>query len=151
MNIIEFSNDDIFKSDAEALVNPVNCVGIMGKGLALQFKQRFPKNFEHYQNWCKEKPTAGCIMCFKTDLEQPKYIINFATKNHWRDKSSLIDIEEGLKILINIISFHKINSIAIPALGAGLGGLDWNEVKPLISDIMRSFQPDVHTIIYPPR
>ncbi|MDJ0835751.1 MAG: macro domain-containing protein [Acidobacteriota bacterium] len=150
--MIEYKSGDLLREDAEALVNTVNCVGVMGRGIALQFKKAFPKNFEAYALACKHgdvKP--GRMFVYATSqLTNPKYVINFPTKRHWRGKSRIQDIEAGLEDLIKVISEKNICSIALPPLGSGLGGLDWAEVK---SRIERAFKPisDVKVIIFEPK
>lgn len=125
---------DILKADAEALVNTVNCVGVMGRGIALQFKKKFPKNFDAYERACDAgELTLGKVHVFDTgEMFNPRYIINFPTKNHWRAHSKIEDIVAGLKSMVAVIRERKIKSIAIPPLGCGLGGLDWSDVRPLI-------------------
>lgn len=149
--MIEYKTGDILQEDAEALVNTVNCVGIMGRGIALQFKNAYPANFKEYAAACKKgKVQPGQMFVFDTQrLLNPRYIINFPTKRHWRGKSRIEDIQAGLKDLGNIIRKHGIRSIALPPLGSGLGGLEWQEVRPLIESAMRLLA-DVHIIIYEP-
>lgn len=129
--MIEFKTGNIFESDAEDLVNTVNCVGVMGRGIALQFKNKYPENFKAYQQACKQellKP--GKMFVFETEqIVLPKWIVNFPTKRHWRGKNRIEDIESGLIDLANFIQEKNIHFIAIPPLGASLGGLDWNEVR----------------------
>ena len=134
MSKIGFKTGDILQADAEALVNAVNCVGIMGRGIALQFKNAFPENFKAYEAACaRDEVWPGRMFVFETGfLANPKYIISFPTKQHWRDKSRMEDIDSGLKALADAITKHGIRSIAIPALGSGLGGLQWGEVRPRI-------------------
>ena len=129
--MIRFKTGDIFGEDAEALVNTVNCVGVMGRGLALQFKRRFPDNFRAYAAKCKlQEIEPGRVFVFETSLlDGPRYIINFPTKRHWRGKSRLEDIQSGLKSLETETRERRIRSIAIPALGSGLGGLRWSDVR----------------------
>jgi O-acetyl-ADP-ribose deacetylase (regulator of RNase III) len=118
-----------------AVDNTVNCVGIMGKGIALQFKQKWPENFKAYDKACKAKEVhLGKMLLHElgTLAGKPHYIINFPTKDHWRGKSQIQFIEDGLKDLVAVIKQHNIRSIAIPPLGCGNGGLNWNEVRPLI-------------------
>jgi len=131
---MDFKTGDILASNAEALVNTVNCVGIMGRGIALQFKKKFPANFKAYAAACeREDVQPGQMFVFSTGwLTGPKYIINFPTKRHWRGDSRLEDIESGLAALRNVILERGIQSIAVPPLGSGLGGLNWREVRPLI-------------------
>jgi O-acetyl-ADP-ribose deacetylase (regulator of RNase III) len=126
---------DLLSADTEAIVNTVNCVGVMGKGIALQFKRAYPANFEAYEKACKKRSMRlGQMFVVPTNQrEGPKWIINFPTKGHWREGSNLSDIESGLKDLVSVIAELGITSIALPPLGAGNGGLDWNDVKPLIT------------------
>jgi len=132
--MIEYKTGDILADDAEALVNTVNCVGIMGRGIALQFKNAFPKNFNAYEQACEhhEVQPGRMFVYANESLTNPRYIINFPTKRHWRGKSRLEDIESGLKALVEEIKSRHIHSIAIPPLGSGLGGLNWKDVRPRI-------------------
>ncbi len=150
--MMEFITGDILKSDAEALVNTVNCVGVMGRGIALEFKNKFPENFKAYAAACERKEVQpGRMFVFATGwVTGPKYIINFPTKRHWRGKSRLEDIESGLTALREVIRERKISSIAIPPLGAGLGGLDWSHVRPRIQEALKSL-PDTRITVYEPR
>lgn len=123
----------IFDVEAEALVNPVNTAGVMGKGLALAFKRRFRDNFNLYWSACQQGEVEVGRM-FVTQDEYPsdtapRWIINFPTKEHWKDKSQIEWIEQGLEDLVRVIKEEGIRSIAIPALGAGLGGLEWEAVR----------------------
>lgn len=150
--MIEFTSGDILKDDAEAIVNTVNCVGIMGRGIALQFKNAWPENFKAYEAACKrEEVQPGRMFVYEVgQLTTPRYIINFPTKRHWRGKSRIEDIESGLKALVSEIRQRGIRSIAIPPLGSGLGGLDWNDVRPRIEAAMRDL-PDVRVRIFEPK
>ena len=150
--MIEFTSGDILKDDAEAIVNTVNCVGIMGRGIALQFKNAWPENFKAYEAACKrEEVQPGRMFVYEVgQLTTPRYIINFPTKRHWRGKSRIEDIESGLKALVGEIRQRGIRSIAIPPLGSGLGGLDWNDVRPRIEAAMREV-PDVRVRIFEPK
>lgn len=123
--MLQFVNGNLLDAEAEALVNTVNCVGFMGKGIAAQFKNKFPENYRAYKRACDDKKVKpGSIFAFETGLiNNPKFILNFPTKRHWRDKSRIEDIESGLEDLISLIKKLGIKSIAIPALGCGLGGL----------------------------
>lgn len=150
--MIEYRSGDILKSDAEALVNTVNCVGVMGRGIALQFKNAFPENFKAYAAACKrERVRPGHMFVFETgQLTPPRYIINFPTKRHWRGRSRIEDIEAGLTALVAEIRARRIRSIALPPLGAGLGGLDWTaEVRPQVEAALRALD-DVQVIVYEP-
>ncbi|MDR0932082.1 MAG: macro domain-containing protein [Victivallales bacterium] len=149
--MIEYKSGDIFDADTEAIVNTVNCVGVMGRGLALQFKNRFPDNFAAYESLCKRKAVMpGKMFVYETnDMINHKYIINFPTKRHWRGVSRIEDIESGLIDLVKVIKDKNITSIAIPPLGSGLGGLDWNLVKSKMDIILRTLS-DVRIDIYQP-
>ena len=150
--MIEYKTGDILAEDAEALVNTVNCVGVMGRGIALQFKNAFPENFEAYADACKrDELHPGRMFVFETrQLTSPQYIINFPTKRHWRGKSRIEDIEVGLKALADVIRETPIRSIAIPPLGSGLGGLDWKAVRPLIERALSSIE-DVQIVVFEPK
>ena len=147
--MVEYKTGDIFAEDVEALVNSVNCVGVMGRGIALQFKNLFPDNFKAYADACKRSEVnPGQMFVFETGrLTNPRYIINFPTKRHWRGKSRMEDIEAGLKALAREIKQRDIRSVALPPLGSNLGGLEWSEVRPRIETALREldgivvFQP----------
>ncbi len=129
--MIEFVQGNLFDADVEAIVNAVNCVGVMGKGIALEFKQRFPYNFIAYKAACDAgQLQLGRVFTYDNGASaKPRYVVNFPTKNHWRDASRLRDIRSGLESLAGEIDRLKMSSIAIPALGCGLGGLDWLYVR----------------------
>ncbi|MFZ2451620.1 MAG: macro domain-containing protein [Methylovulum miyakonense] len=150
--MIHYCHGNLLQSDAEALVNTVNCVGVMGKGIALQFKQAFPDNFTHYEKACKANAVkTGSMLVVPTgNLFNPRWIINFPTKTHWRAASRLAHIEQGLVDLVRVIREHDIRSIAVPPLGCGNGGLSWQQVKPLIEASFRDF-PDLEVFIFPPQ
>ncbi len=150
--MIEYKSGDILREEAEALVNTVNCVGVMGRGIALQFKNAFPENFEAYAAACRNgEVQPGRMFVFATgQLSNPHYIVNFPTKRHWRGKSRMEDIEAGLKALAETIERYNIRSIAIPPLGSGLGGLDWSEVKPRIVATLKPLT-DVRILLYEPQ
>ena len=149
--MITFTSGDVTKADAEALVNTVNCVGVMGRGIALQFKRRYPDNFRAYAAACDRGDVEpGRVFVFETgQLTNPRYIINVPTKRHWRGKSRLADIESGLESLVEAIRARHIRSIAIPPLGCGLGGLDWDEVRPRIEAALRTL-PEVRALVFEP-
>jgi O-acetyl-ADP-ribose deacetylase (regulator of RNase III) len=142
----------LLDADADALVNPVNTAGVMGKGLALQFRQAYPGNFRAYQAACCDgEVRLGRMFTYATGLASgPRFIINFPTKGHWRSRSYLVNIKAGLADLRRVIQDRGIRSAAIPALGCGLGGLDWSEVQPLIAEALGDL-PDVRVVVYPPR
>ena len=149
--MIEYKTGDIFAEQAEALVNTVNCVGVMGRGVALQFKRAFPENFKAYADKCKRNEMQpGHVFVFETgEIIPPRYIINFPTKRHWRGKSRIEDIESGLVSLAKEIRSHGIRSIAIPPLGSGLGGLSWPEVRVRLEAALEEFE-DVKVVIFEP-
>ncbi len=132
--MIDHKSGDIFDEDVEALVNSVNCVGVMGRGIALQFKNRFPENFKAYAAACKRNEVQpGRMFVYELgQITNPRYIINFPTKRHWRGKSRIEDIEIGLNALAQEIRGRNIKSIAIPPLGSNLGGLNWADVRSRI-------------------
>ncbi len=138
--MIKLITGNIFEADTEALVNAVNCVGVMGRGLAAQFKRRFPDNFKAYEAVCKRgELNAGSMFVFETGtLTNPRFIINFPTKRHWREGSQIEDIDAGLATMVREIQARRIRSIAVPPLGCGLGGLDWQDVKPRIEQAFSS-------------
>ena len=135
--VIEFVEGDIFDADVDALVNPVNCKGVSGAGLAKQFKKRFPENQKVYEKIAKNGELhLGDVLVYH-DYDMPtgaeqRIIINFPTKDHWKDESYIETISDGMDVLRGAIAAYDIESIAIPPLGCGLGGLDWVYVKPVI-------------------
>jgi O-acetyl-ADP-ribose deacetylase (regulator of RNase III) len=146
--MIEFKQGNLLEEHIEALVNTVNCVGVMGKGIALQFKQAFPENFKQYKKACDlKKVQPGRMFITYTDKLLPKCIINFPTKNHWKGKSKIEDIESGLNALVKEVERLHIKSIAIPPLGCGNGGLDWAQVKPMIVNAFAGLS-DVRVVIF---
>ena len=151
IEMVEYKTGDIFTEDVEALVNSVNCVGVMGRGIALQFKNMFPNNFKAYAAACKRQEVQpGEMFVFATgQLTGPRYIINFPTKRHWRSKSRIEDIESGLEALAREIKERDIRSIAIPALGSDLGGLKWSDVRSRIERALGDFN-NVHIIAFAP-
>ncbi|GGP70177.1 type II toxin-antitoxin system antitoxin DNA ADP-ribosyl glycohydrolase DarG [Saccharothrix coeruleofusca] len=142
---------DLLVADADALVNTVNCVGVMGKGIALQFKRRYPENFDAYAKACKsgEVRLGHMHVVELHSISGPRYVVNFPTKGHWKSRSKLEDIEAGLDDLIRVIRDLGIKSIAIPPLGAGNGGLAWSEVEPLIRRKLAGL-PDVRVMLFTP-
>jgi O-acetyl-ADP-ribose deacetylase (regulator of RNase III) len=150
--MLNYKAGDLFKANAEAIVNTVNCVGAMGRGIALQFKKAYPANYKAYEIACKHKQIVpGKMFVFETaEMLNPKFIINFPTKRHWRGKSRLEDIESGLKDLRTVIEKNNIKSIAIPPLGSGLGGLNWSEVKNLIEKALNHLE-EVNIIVFEPK
>lgn len=149
--MIHYTTGDIFDSGAMALVNTVNTEGVMGKGLALQFKKRFPNNFREYVAACKKHEVRLGTMFITsfTDDRYTHYIINFPTKDKWRNKSKLINIQSGLVSLKEDITRLNITSIAIPPLGCGLGGLRWYDVRSEIEKIFSDLD-NIEVFVYEP-
>lgn len=149
--VITREEGNLLHADAQALVNTVNTVGVMGKGIALQFKKAFPAMFKAYERSCKDGGVQlGRMHVWETGaLDGPQFVINFPTKGHWRAPSRLADVVAGLADLVAVVQKYRITSIAIPPLGCGNGGLDWADVEP---HIVRAFVdlPDVAVKIYPP-
>jgi O-acetyl-ADP-ribose deacetylase (regulator of RNase III) len=149
--MIELTQGNILKADADALVNTVNCVGFMGKGIALQFKKAYPDNFDAYHRACAAgEVQPGRMFIFELhSMLNPKYVINFPTKRDWRAKSRYEDVESGLKALIAEVRRLGIRSIAVPPLGCGLGGLDWRKVRPMIEQAFAQL-PKVRVLLFEP-
>jgi O-acetyl-ADP-ribose deacetylase (regulator of RNase III) len=149
--MIHYKIGNLLDSEAEALVNTVNTLGVMGKGIALQFKNTFPNNFKLYAQACKNKEVkVGQLLVTEegTLLTGKKIIINFPTKTNWRLPSEYQYIEEGLIELVRVIREKNIKSIAIPPLGSGNGGLDWNKVKQILEKYLTDMDCEIH--IYEP-
>lgn len=149
--MIEITRGNLLEAKTEALVNTVNCIGHMGKGIALQFKKAFPDNYKSYARACRgEKVRPGKMFVFETgSMWNPKYIINFPTKRHWRGKSRLEDIEAGLQALVGEIKIRGISSVAVPPLGCGLGGLNWKVIRPIMEDAFASLA-GVQVLLFEP-
>jgi len=149
--VIERAHGDLLQADAEALVNAVNCVGVMGRGIALQFKRTFPQNFKVYAAACKRGDVQpGRMLIVETGARaNPRFIVNFPTKRHWKEASKLADVASGLDALIGDVRRLGIRSIAVPPLGCGLGGLDWADVRPLIERAFHAV-PKVSVLLYEP-
>lgn len=149
--MIRYKVGDILKADAEALVNTVNTVGVMGKGIALAFKKAYPQNFEEYKKAVEEgRVKIGSLFVTQTGLLQPKYIINFPTKKHWRHPSKLSYVQKGMASLVEIIEEKDIRSVAIPPLGCGNGKLNWDEVKPIMENYLGPLARNREFIIFEP-
>lgn len=149
--MITYTQGNLLDADVEALVNTVNTVGVMGKGIALMFKERFPSNMAAYARACKAgEVKTGRMFVTETDaLMGPRWVVNFPTKQHWRARSQLAWIIDGLTDLRRFIEQHRVCSIAIPPLGAGNGGLDWEEVKPHIEQALGNLD-EVNIVVYEP-
>lgn len=148
---LRFKTGDILSEDVEAVVNSVNCVGVMGRGIALQFKNAYPANFKAYAAACRQHQVEpGRMFVHETNLlAGPQWIINFPTKRHWRSKSRLEDIQAGLEDLASTIDQLGIRSIAVPPLGSGLGGLDWREVRRRIESELGRLE-HVEIVVFEP-
>ncbi len=149
--MIELTEGDLLKADVEALVNAVNTVGVMGKGLALQFKEAYPKMFAAYRRACDSGALQPGLMHVYglPGSGNPRYIINFPTKKDFRLPSHLGYIRSGLLALVTEIRQRNIHSLALPALGCGLGGLNWSDVFPLIQEAFAPL-PEVRVLVYAP-
>ena len=148
--MIKYQKGNLLEAQTEALVNTVNTVGVMGKGIALQFKEQYPHNFQVYQKACKNGSfTVGSLLIVKeTTLNGEKLIVNFPTKKDWKHPSTYSYIETGLQALVKELDKNEIKSIAIPPLGCGNGGLDWAKVKPLMEQYLKDLPLDI--VIYEP-
>ncbi|MES1954175.1 type II toxin-antitoxin system antitoxin DNA ADP-ribosyl glycohydrolase DarG [Salinisphaera hydrothermalis] len=149
--MINYTSGNVLACEADALVNTVNCVGVMGRGIALQFKKAWPDNFKAYAAACKRNELQpGRMFVYETgQLAPPRFLINFPTKRHWREKSRIQDIDAGLIDLIKVIRERQIRSIAVPPLGSGLGGLDWSAVRSRIDQALADL-PDVQIYVFEP-
>ena len=150
--MIEAGTGNLLASDAEALVNTVNTVGVMGKGIALQFKNAYPSNFTAYAAACKrDEVVPGKMFVYDTGVmgTSARYIINFPTKRHWKGKSRIEDIEAGLMDLVRVLREYAIQSVAVPPLGCGNGGLDWRAVEPMMRSALEQV-PNVRVILHAP-
>jgi O-acetyl-ADP-ribose deacetylase (regulator of RNase III) len=150
--MVQIAQGNLLVAPVDALVNTVNTKGIMGKGIALQFKQAFPAMFRDYEKACK----AGEVRLGKMHVYDlggltggPRWIVNFPTKGHWRERSRLTDIETGLEDMVATILRMGIRSIAIPPLGCGNGGLKWADVRPRIEAALTNL-PDVDVLLFEP-
>ena len=149
--MVQYKTGDILSESADALVNTVNCVGVMGRGLALQFKRAFPENFQAYAEQCRRgEMRPGRVFVFETgEVLPPRYIINFPSKRHWRGKSRIDDIESGLVSLVDEIRARDIRSVAIPPLGSGLGGLAWPVIRRRIQEALSDLT-EVDVVVFEP-
>jgi O-acetyl-ADP-ribose deacetylase (regulator of RNase III) len=146
---MERGTGNLLAADVDALVNTVNTDGVMGKGLALQFKKAFPENFASYERACKAGEVVTGRMHVVTRLASPRFIINFPTKKHWRHPSKLEYVRDGLRDLVAQVRALGIESLAVPPLGCGNGGLQWASVKPLIVEAFAAL-PDVRVVLFEP-
>lgn len=152
LDMIKLVTGNLLEAPAEALVNTVNTVGVMGKGIALQFKQAFPEMFREYERACKNK-TVELGRMHAYDLGGlaggPRWIINFPTKGHWRSQSKIEDVKTGLADLVKVIRSHGIRSVAVPPLGCGHGGLEWEDVHTLIQQAFAEL-PETEVQLFAP-
>ncbi|XPF94688.1 macro domain-containing protein [Colwellia sp. RE-S-Sl-9] len=150
--MITYQKGNILHDQSDAIINTVNTVGVMGKGLALQFKKAFPENFKEYKKACDDHSmiTGKVLSVSLNSMSPPFFIINFPTKAHWKGKSKLEYIEQGLDSLKAEVKRLNLKSVAIPALGSGLGGLPWQDVEQLIQSSLAEF-PEVNWLLYPPQ
>ena len=148
--MLELGSGDLLAAEVDAFVNAVNCVGVMGKGIALAFKHRFPENYEAYRAACgRGEVQLGRMFVVELASPTPRYIVNFPTKQHWRSASRLADVKAGLADLVRVIDELRIRSVAVPALGAGNGGLSWREVELVIMAALDGLK-NVRVVLYPP-
>ncbi|HMH52887.1 MAG TPA: macro domain-containing protein [Candidatus Acidoferrum sp.] len=147
--MVELTLGNLLEAQADALVNTVNCVGVMGKGVALQFKQAFPENFQQYERACRHGEVKPGQMFIVERLVRPRFIINFPTKRHWKGKARLADIESGLRALVEDVKRLRIGVIAVPPLGCGNGGLEWADVRPRIEAAFARV-PEVRVLLFEP-
>jgi O-acetyl-ADP-ribose deacetylase (regulator of RNase III) len=149
--MIRYTQGNLLKADVEAVVNTVNTVGVMGKGIALMFREEFPENFKRYAAACKAKKVrvGHMFVTERHDLMGPSWIVNFPTKQHWRQPTKLEWVVDGLEELHSVIREKAIKSIAVPPLGCGNGGLEWSVVQPAIEEALGDLE-DVDIIVYEP-
>ncbi|MGI0084438.1 MAG: type II toxin-antitoxin system antitoxin DNA ADP-ribosyl glycohydrolase DarG [Nitrososphaerales archaeon] len=149
---IQLKSGNLLNEKTDAIVNTVNCVGVMGKGIALQFKQRWPKNFKEYEAASKrgEIKTGEMFISDLGEWAKPRFIINFPTKVHWRGDSKLEYVEDGLRDLVKQSEHLGIKSISLPPLGCGNGGLDWDDVKKLIFAAFED-RPNITVNLFEPK
>lgn len=145
--MITYKDGDIFEDDADVLVNPVNCVGVMGKGLALEFKHRFPSMYDEYRKACDQKKMfPGGVLGV---VDGGHTVVCLATKKHWRNPSEILWIILGLAKLKGMMKDYALDSVAIPMLGCGCGGLDWPDVRRAIESVF-DVSHDLDVRVYGP-
>lgn len=143
--MITYIKGDIFSSPAKVLVNTVNTVGVMGKGVALEFKKRYPEMFQEYRRLCEEKRLSiGTLMVWR---KSDKWVMLFPTKKHWRYPSKIEYIEAGLKKFAENWDKLGVDSIAFPRLGCGNGGLDWEEVRPMMKHYLEKIPMNIYIYV----
>ncbi|GAA4913719.1 O-acetyl-ADP-ribose deacetylase (regulator of RNase III) [Stackebrandtia albiflava] len=140
--MIALVGGDLLKDDADVLVNPVNVVGVMGRGLAAQFKRAYPENFAAYRRACERgELRVGTVLA--VPIPHARWVVNLPTKRHWRAASRLEDVAAGLDGLVDFLERTPVDSVAVPALGAGLGGLPWPEVEALTREKLGTLEVTV--------
>jgi O-acetyl-ADP-ribose deacetylase (regulator of RNase III) len=148
---LTYSNGSIFESGATAIVNPVNCVGVMGGGLAKAFAERYPLMLMDYEEYCdRGLLRPGMVHSYYSNLEEEPIILNLPTKDDWKNPSTLEYVHDGLTALATYLNRFSIDSVAVPALGCGLGGLAWEKVDFEIS-MTTSLTPNTNWIVFPPQ
>src|ERR1700730_415824 len=149
--MLELAKGNLLEADTEALVNTVNTEGVMGKGIALQFKKKFPQMYEAYRRACEAgEVVPGRMNVFEqSEMLNPRYIINFPTKRHWRSRAKMEDIKAGLAALKEEIQNRDIKRVAVPPLGCGNGGLEWRNVRRVIERGLSGLS-GVQILLYPP-
>jgi len=149
--MVTYTQGNLLEADVDAVVNTVNTVGIMGKGIALMFKEQFPRNFEAYSRACDtgEVQIGKMFVTENKELFGPRWIINFPTKTHWRVNTKIEWVEDGLRDLVRVIREKNISSVAVPPLGCGNGGLNWQDVRPLVEEAFGALE-GVNAIVYEP-
>lgn len=149
--MMRFTQGNLLEAGTEAIVNTVNTVGVMGKGIALMFREKYPENFKAYEAACKagEVQVGRMFITAGVELGGPRWIINFPTKKHWRQPTKLEWVRDGLVALKNVIREKGIKSIALPPLGCGNGGLDWAVVRPMVEAMLGDL-PGVDVVVYEP-
>jgi O-acetyl-ADP-ribose deacetylase (regulator of RNase III) len=151
--MIKYATGNLLNCPVEAIVNTVNCVGVMGAGLAYQFKKKYPKNYAHYLNECKkDNVIPGQVLVhtlepYESDIAAHKFVLNFPTKLHWKQDSMLEYVIAGLNDLVKVIKDNSIKSIAIPPLGCGLGGLNWYDVHSLIVEKLKDVDCEIYIFV----
>lgn len=150
--MLHYRHGNLLEANAEAYVNPVNTVGVMGKGLALAFKNRFPTAFDAYRKACNEgRVRIGSVFVYERpeSTGRPRVILHVPTKRHWREPSQMSFVEQGLEALVDTVRQRGILSVAVPALGCGLGGLAWAEVRPRMVQALQAL-PHVEVYLFLP-
>ncbi len=146
--MIQLKSGDLLASNAQTLVNTVNCVGIMGKGIALDFKRNYPDMYRDYVSRCSDRELRpGVPYLYQSSTN--RFIVNFPTKNHWKSKSKMEYVRDGLEVLLAKHQAWGIESIAMPPLGCGNGGLDWNDVGPVIFSYLNQMEIPVELFVPP--